>query len=127
MITRTPIIHHYSPEIRTKDKGMIVFRQSDDPYILCKREVDMIYDKVRRLLATAETWREYSLDESITQEILWALCISINKSLAVATREIEELIATYGVTDRVDVFEIKDVVTQLQEIAENIFKPYIMQ
>lgn len=125
MITGTPIIHHYSPEIRTKAKGMIVFRQSDDPYILCKREVDVIYDKVRRLLTTAETWLEYSLDESITNEILRTLCISINKSLAVATREIEELIATHGVTDRADVFEIKDVVTQLQEIADEIFKTYI--
>ena len=124
------IIHHYIPE-RRNEQGIvvrtIVLRQAGDPYMRCREDVDVIYDKVRRLLTTAETWREYSLDESITQEILRALCISINKSLAVATREIEELIATYGVTDRADVFEIKDVVTELQEIAENIFKPYIMQ
>lgn len=120
-------VHHYSSETRTKAKGMIVFRQSNDPYILCKREVDVIYDKVRRLLTTAEIWLEYSLNEDITREAVQALNISINKTLVVATGEIEELITTHGVTDRADVFEIKDVATQLQEIAEDIFKPYIMQ
>lgn len=120
-------VHHYSPETKTKAKGMIVFRQSNDPYILCKREVDVIYDKVRRLLTTAKIWLEYSSNEDITREAVQALNISINKTLVVATGEIEELITTHGVTDRADVFEIKDVATQLQEIAEDIFKPYIMQ
>lgn len=130
IMERKTFVHHYSPERRDEQGTVvrtIVFRQAGDPYMRCKEEVNVIYNKVRRLLTTAETWLEYSLDEDITKETVQTLNISINKTLAVATRETEELIATHGVTDRADVFEIKDVVTQLQEIAENIFKPYIMQ
>ena len=45
-------VHHYSPERRDESGTVvrtIVFRQADDPYMRCKEEVDVIYDKVRRL------------------------------------------------------------------------------
>ena len=102
-----------------------MFRQGDDPYICCMKEVDVIYDKVRRLLTTVETWLEYSLDDDIKNETVQALRISINKTMAVVASDIEELITTHKVTDRRDLFELRDVVVQLQEIADDLFKPYI--
>ena len=121
-------VHHYSPK-RRDERGevvrTIVFRQEDDPYMRCKEEVDVIYDKVRRLLNTVDTWLEYSLDDDIKNETVQALRISINKTMAVVASDIEELITTHKVTDRRDLFELRDVVVQLQEIADDLFKPYI--
>ena len=121
-------VHHYSPK-RRDERGevvrTVVFRQGDDPYICCMKEVDVIYDKVRRLLTTVETWLEYSLDDDIKNETVQALRISINKTMAVVASDIEELITTHKVTDRRDLFELRDVVVQLQEIADDLFKPYI--
>ena len=121
-------VHHYSPK-RRDERGevvrTIVFRQEDDPYICCMKEVDVIYDKVRRLLNTVDTWLEYSLDDDIKNETVQALRISINKTMAVVASDIEELITTHKVTDRRDLFELRDVVVQLQEIADDLFKPYI--
>ena len=51
-------VHHYSTERRDESgTGVrkIVFCQADNPYMRCKEEVDVIYDKVRRLLTTVET------------------------------------------------------------------------
>ena len=45
--------------------------------------------------------------------------------MAVVASDIEELITTHKVTDRRDLFELRDVVVQLQEIADDLFKPYI--
>lgn len=123
-------VHHYSPEDRTESGAIvrtIVFRQADDPYLRCKDEVDIIYDKVRRLLTTVETWLENSIDDDITTEVVQGLYVSINKTIAVVTRDVEELIETHKVTNRRNLFELRDVVTQLQEIAEDIFKQHIMQ
>ena len=121
-------VHHYSPK-RRDERGevvrTVVFRQEDDPYICCMKEVDVIYDKVRRLLNTVDTWLEYSLDDDIKNETVQALRISINKTMAVVASDIEELITTHKVTDRRDLFELRDVVVQLQEIADDLFKPYI--
>ena len=125
MVVGPTILHSYSPEKRTVAKGMIIFRQAGDPYMPCKEEVDKIYDKVRRLLLTVETWMEYSLDDEVTQEVVQALYISVNKTMAIVTKDIEELITTHGVTNRGDVFEIRDVGVQLQEIADAIFDAYI--
>ena len=123
-------VHHYSPK-RRDERGevvrTIVFRQGDDPYICCMKEVDVIYDKVRRLLNTVDTWLEYSLDDDIKNETVQALRISINKTLTIVTKNIKELIYHYQVTDRDDVDAINDVAVQLQEIADDIFKTYIMQ
>ena len=123
-------VHHYSPEDRTESGAIvrtIVFRQADDPYLRCKDEVDIIYDKVRRLLTTVETWLENSIDDDITTEVVQGLYVSINKTIAVVTRDVEELIETHKVTNRRNLFELRDVVIQLQEIAEDIFKQHIMQ
>lgn len=123
-------VHHYAPENRTESGAVvrtIVFRQADDPYMCCKDEVDVIYDKVRRLLTTVETWLENSVDDDITTEVVQGLYVSINKTMAVITKDVEELITTHKVTNRRDLFELRDVVTQLQEIAEDIFKQHIMQ
>ena len=123
-------VHQYSPEDRTESGAIvrtIVFRQADDPYLRCKDEVDIIYDKVRRLLTTVETWLENSIDDDITTEVVQGLYVSINKTIAVVTRDVEELIETHKVTNRRNLFELRDVVTQLQEIAEDIFKQHIMQ
>ena len=123
-------VHHYSPK-RRDERGevvrTIVFRQGDDPYICCMKEVDVIYDKVRRLLNTVDTWLEYSLDDDIKNETVQALRISINKTLTIVTKDIKELIYHYQVTDRDDVDAINDVAAQLHEIADDIFKTYIMQ
>lgn len=123
-------VHHYSPK-RRDERGevvrTIVFRQEDDPYICCKKEVDIIYDKVRRLLNTVDTWLEYSLDDDIKNETVQALRISINKTLTIVTKDIEELIYHHQITDKDDVDVINDVAVQLQEIADDIFKTYIMQ
>ena len=85
METKT-FVHHYSPK-RRDERGevvrTVVFRQGDDPYICCMKEVDVIYDKVRRLLNTVDTWLEYSLDDDIKNETVQALRISINKTMAV--------------------------------------------
>lgn len=123
-------VHHYSPKRRDERDEVvrtIVFRQGDDPYICCMKEVDVIYDKVRRLLNTVDTWLEYSLDDDIKNETVQALRISINKTLTIVTKNIKELIYHYQVTDRDDVDAINDVAVQLQEIADDIFKTYIMQ
>lgn len=123
-------VHHYAPERRNESGAIvrtIVFRQADDPYLRCKDEVDIIYDKVRRLLTTVETWLENSVDDDITTEVVQGLYVSINKTMAVVARDVEGLIATHKVTNRKDLFELRDVVTQLQEIAEDIFKQHIMQ
>ena len=121
-------VHHYSPK-RRDERGevvrTVVFRQGDDPYICCMKEVDVIYDKVRRLLNTVDTWLEYSLDDDIKNETVQALRISINKTMAVVASDIEELITIHKVTDCRDLFELRDVVVQLQEIADDLFKPYI--
>lgn len=130
IIERKTFVHHYSPEKRDENGTVvrtIVFRQADDPYMRCKEEVDVIYDKVRRLLTTVETWLEYSLDDDIKNETVHALRISINKTMAVATKDIEELINHHQITDKDDVDTLKDVAVQLQEIADDIFKSYIMQ
>ena len=123
-------VHHYSPK-RRDERGevvrTVVFRHGDDPYICCMKEVDVIYDKVRRLLNTVDTWLEYSLDDDIKNETVQALRISINKTLTIVTKDIKELIYHYQVTDRDDVDTLKDVAVQLQEIADDIFKTYIMQ
>lgn len=123
-------VHHYSPK-RRDERGevvrTVVFRHGDDPYICCMKEVDVIYDKVRRLLNTVDTWLEYSLDDDIKNETVQALRISINKTLTIVTKDIKELIYHYQVTDRDDVDAINDVAVQLQEIADDIFKTYIMQ
>ena len=121
-------VHHYSPK-RRDERGevvrTVVFRQGDDPYICCMKEVDVIYDKVRRLLTTVETWLDCSVDDEITEEMVQGLYIGINKTMAVVASDIEELITTHKVTDRRDLFELRDVVVQLQEIADDLFKPYI--
>lgn len=123
-------VHHYSPK-RRDERGevvrTVVFRHGDDPYICCMKEVDVIYDKVRRLLNTVDTWLEYSLDDDIKNETVQALRISINKTLTIVTKDIKELIYHYQVTDRDDVDAINDVAVQLHEIADDIFKTYIMQ
>ena len=123
-------VHHYSPK-RRDERGevvrTVVFRQGDDPYICCMKEVDVIYDKVRRLLNTVDTWLEYSLDDDIKNETVQALRISIKKTLTIVTKDIKELIYHYQVTDRDDVDAINDVAAQLHEIADDIFKTYIMQ
>lgn len=120
-------IHHYSPKSRIRNNNVIVIRQVNSPILLCEKEVGVIYDKVRRLLNTIETWLEYSLDDAIKNETVQALHISINKTLAVATKDIEELINHHQITDKDDVDTLKDVAVQLQEIADDIFKSYIMQ
>ena len=121
-------VHHYSPK-RRDERGevvrTVVFRQGDDPYICCMKEVDVIYDQVRRLLNTVDTWLEYSLHDDIKNETVQALRISINKTMAVVASDIEELITIHKVTDCRDLFELRDVVVQLQEIADDLFKPYI--
>lgn len=120
-------IHHYSPKSRIRNNNVIVIRQVNSPFYLCEQEVNVIYDKVRRLLNTVETWLEYSLDDDIKKETVRALHISINKTLAVATKDIEELINHHQLTNKDDVDTLKDVAVQLQEIADDIFKSYIMQ
>lgn len=120
-------IHHYSPKSRIRNNNVIVIRQVNSPILVCEKEVGVIYDKVRRLLNTVETWLEYSLDDAIKNETVQALRISINKTLAVATKDIEELINHHQITDKDDVDTLKDVAVQLQEIADDIFKSYIMQ
>ena len=122
-------VHHYSPK-RRDERGevvrTVVFRQGDDPYICCMKEVDVIYDKVRRLVTTVETWLDCSVDDEITEEMVQGLYIGINKTMAVVASDIEELIATYKVTDRGDLFELRDVAVQLQEIADDVFKECMM-
>ena len=121
-------VHHYSPERRDESGTVvrtIVFRNAGDPYMRCKEEVDVIYDKVRRFLTTVETWLDCSVDDEITEEMVQGLYIGINKTMAVVASDIEELITTHKVTDRRDLFELRDVVVQLQEIADDLFKPYI--
>ena len=128
IIERKTFVHHYSPERRDESGTVvrtIVFRQADDPYMRCKEEVDVIYDKVRRLLTTVETWLDCSVDDEITAEMVQGLYIGINKTMAVVVSDIEELITIHKVTDRRDLFELRDVVVQLQEIADDLFKPYI--
>lgn len=120
-------IHHYSPKSRIRNNNVIVIRQVNSPFYLCEQEVNVIYDKVRRLLNTVETWLEYSLDDDIKKETVRALHISVNKTLAVATKDIEELINHHQLTNKDDVDTLKDVAVQLQEIADDIFKSYIMQ
>lgn len=130
IIERKTFVHHYSPERRDESGTVvrtIVFRQADDPYMRCKEEVDVIYDKVRRLLTTVETWLDCSVDDEITAEMVQGLYIGINKTMAVVVSDIEELITIHKVTDRRDLFELRDVVVQLQEIADDIFKSYIKQ
>ena len=120
-------IHHYSPKSRIRNNNVIVIRQVNSPILLCEKEVGVIYDKVRRLLNTIETWLEYSLDDAIKNETVQALHISTNKTLAVATKDIEELINHHQLTNKDDVDTLTDVAVQLQEIADDIFKSYIMQ
>ena len=105
----------------------IIFRQAGDPYMRCKEEVDVIYNKVRKLIATVDTWLSNSVDDEITEEVVQSLYISFNKTMAVVTKDVEELISIHGVTDRRDLFELRDVVVQLQEIADGIFEPHIKQ
>lgn len=120
-------IHHYSPKSRIRNNNVIVIRQVNSPFYLCEQEVNVIYDKVRRLLNTVETWLEYTLDDDIKKETVQALHISINKTLTIATKDIEELINHHQLTNKDDVDTLKDVAVQLQEIADDIFKSYIMQ
>lgn len=130
IMERKTFVHHYAPERRNESGAVvrtIVFRQADDPYMRCKDEVDVIYNKVRRLLTTVETWLENSVDDDITTEVVQGLYASINKTMTVVARDVEELITTHKVTNRRDLFELRDAVTQLQEIAEDIFKQHIMQ
>lgn len=125
MIIGETFIKQYGPEKRGEFSRVIIYRNADDPYMLCKKEVDELYNKVRRLLATVETWLEYSVDDDITEETIQALHLSFNKVMATVTKDVEELISTHEVTDRRDLFELRDVVTQLQEIADDLFKPYM--
>lgn len=123
-------VHHYAPE-RRDESGTVVrtieFRNAGDPYKRCKDEVDVIYNKVRKLLATVDTWLSNSLSDEITEEVVQSLYISFNKTMAVVSADVEELIITHGITNRRDLFEIRDVVEQLQEIADGIFEPHIKQ
>lgn len=129
-IERKTFVHHYSPE-RREESGTVVrtiiFRQAGDPYMCCKEEVDVIYNKVRKLIATVDTWLSNSVDDEITKEVVQALYISFNKTMAAVSKDVEELITTHGVTDRRDLFELRDVVAQLQEMADGIFEPYLKQ
>lgn len=123
-------IHHYSPERRDEQGTVvrtIVCRQANDPYMRCKEEVDVIYNKVRKLLATVETWLNCSVDDEITEQTVQGLYISINKTMAVVANDIEKLITTHEVTNRKDLFELRDVVVQLQEFADDIFNPFMKQ
>lgn len=128
IMERKTFVHHYSPERRDEQGAVvrtIVFRQAGDLYMCCKEEVDVIYNKVRKLLTTVETWLDCSVDDEITEETVQGLYTSVNKTMTVVTKDVEELITTHGVTNRRDLFELRDVVTQLQEITDEIFKPYI--
>ena len=125
MLTGKTFIHHYSPEARGEFSRVIIYRNADDPYMICKKEVDELYNKARRLLTTVETWLEYSVDDDITEETVQALYLSFNKVRVIVTEDIEELITTHEVTNRRDLFELRDVVTQLQEIADDVFKQHI--
>lgn len=124
------IIHHYSPENRT-EKGTvtrtIVFRNADDPYMICKKEVEELYNKACRLLHTVETWMTYSVDDDITDETIQVLFVNLNKIICSIEKEVETLITTHEVTDRRDLFELRDVVVQLQEKANALFNTYITQ
>lgn len=130
IMERKTFVHHYSPERRNEQGTVvrtIIFRQTGDPYMRCKEDVDVIYNKVRKLLATVETWSECSVDDEITKEMMQAMYVGINKTMAVVAADIEKLITTNEVTDRGDLFELRDVVTQLQEIADDVFESYIKQ
>lgn len=113
--------HHYAPESRIRSKGVIIMRQAGDPFLECEQEAEIIFDKVRRLLATVETWLEYSIDNGIKEQTVQALYTSIQKTLAIATKDMDELIVKYQLVDEDDVNTIKDVAIQLQEITDDIF------
>lgn len=66
-----------------------------------------------------------SVDDEITEEMVQGLYIGINKTMAVVASDIEELIATDKATNRGDLFELRDVAVQLQEIAADVFKECI--
>lgn len=122
MLSRETYIHHYSPERRIRPQNVTIVRQANDPYIICEKEADVIYDKVRRLLNTAEIWLDYSVaDDDITEQMVQALHIGIDKSLTVVTKDIDKLISKHHITDKDDVAALKDVAVQLQEIADKIF------
>lgn len=130
IIERTNRIHHYSPERRNEGGKVvqtIIFRKSDDPYMICKKEVDGLYNKSCRLLHTVETWMKYSVDDDITDETVQLLFVNLNKVIGSIEKDVENLITTYEVTDRRDSFELRDVVVQLQEKADELFNNYITQ
>ncbi len=113
--------HHYAPESRIRSKGVIIIRQAGDPFFECEQEAKIIFDKARRLLATVETWLEYSIDNDIKEQTVQALYNSIQKTLMIATKDMNELIIKYQLVDEDDINTIKDVAIQLQEIADDIF------
>ena len=120
-------IHHYAPENRFREPGTIIFRQEGAPFIGCYEKAKEIYDKVRRLLTTVETWLANSLDEDVKKQTVQALYLSMSKTMDVAFADVENLITVYRVTDGNDINIIRDVVVQLQEIADGIFETYLQQ
>lgn len=127
MIMGEIFIKQYSPKGRGENSRVIICRNANDPYIICKKEVDKLYNKARRLLETVEMWLKYSVDDDIKEETIQALYLSFNKVMVTITRDVEELITIHEVTNRSDLFDLRDVVTQLQEIADDLFKPYMKQ
>ena len=55
MVKEVFIRHHYEPENRVRESGVIIFRQSGDQFSPCYEEVKEIYGKVRRLLRISRT------------------------------------------------------------------------
>ena len=127
MIHEKIFIHHYAPKDRFREPGTIIIRQAGDPFVGCYDKAEEIYDKVRRLLATVETWLANSLDEDIKKQTVQNLHNSMSKTIDVAFADVENLITVHQVTDDDDVKTIRDVVVQLQEIADDIFEPYLQQ
>lgn len=65
MAIQEKYIVHYRPESRTRQKGTIIIRKSNDPMLKCEEQIGSIYDQACRLLNTVKVWKENSFDDDL--------------------------------------------------------------
>lgn len=108
----------YRPEHRIRPSNEIVLRYEGSPITECEEEARVIFDRICRLIDTADVWKTYSNKDDNKNIVLASIKKEIYSMIPEAENEIHMLIRKYEIEDGIEKEELLDVVTQLYERAE---------
>ncbi len=108
----------YRPKHRIRPSNEIVLRYAGSPITECEKEASVIFDRICRLIDTADVWKTYSNKDDNKNIVLASIKKEIYSMIPEAENEIHMLIRKYEIEDGIEKEELLDVVTQLYERAE---------